>query len=818
MNLAADLRYALRVMKSNPGFTAIALAALALGIGANTAIFTVVDAVLLKPLPYPHPERIVKLVRKYTNGFGDSNSIPKYMIWRHNDVFDAMTIYTQSGPALNLGSGDRPNEVKAGTVSRDYFQVFGVTPIMGRSFSEAEDLPGGPPAAVIGYTTWQTRLGGDRNIIGQTILLNKRPYTVVGVMPKGFQSQPEGLDLWTALQADPQSTNQGHYLAVAARLKPDVTIDQARAEMKVVGEQFRRLSPQWMNKDETVGVLPMREAMVGDARLELLVLEGAVGFVLLIACANVANLLLARAAVRQREFAIRAAVGASRGRVLRQLLTESVLLAGLGGIAGLVLGTWGVHALLALVPGEIPRMTDVSGVIQTPPLDLNVAVFTLGIAILTGILFGLFPALHASNPDLASALKEGGRSGAGRRHAFIRSSLVVLEMALSLVLLIGAALLIRTFVGLRSVNPGLDPHNVLTLQTSMAGGSYPTTARVDAFATQVQQRLQTLPGVVAAGSSIMLPMQDGVDLPFNIPGKPPAQGKFEGDEQWRSVSGDYFKVFNIPLVRGRVFSERDKSNTAPAVIINEAFAKKYWPKSDPLGQSIVIGQGLGPQFADQPRQIVGIVGSVCESGLDQGLSPVMYIPQSQTPQGITELANSVIPLSWEIRTAADPMSMHTAIEREFRAVDGMIPISHVRSMDQVMSASIGRQNFNMTLLSVFAGIALLLASIGIYGLMAYSVEQRAQEIGIRMALGADRGAVLRLVVLQGMKLTVIGLAIGLAGAFGLTRLLGHLLFGVHSSDPVTFAAVAAVLALVAAFATYLPGRHAAGLNPTQTLR
>jgi putative ABC transport system permease protein len=371
MTLAADLRYALRVMKSNPGFTAIAVAALALGIGANTAIFTVIDAVLLKPLPYPHPDRIVKLERKYPNGYGDSISIPKYMIWRHNDVFEAMTIYTQGGPALNLGAGDRPNEVKAGTVSRDYFQVFGVTPMMGRSFSEGEDLPGAPAAAVLSYSMWQSRLGGDRNIIGQTILLNKRPFTVVGVMPKGFESQPAGLDLWTALQADPHSTNQGHYLAVAARLKPDVSIEQAQAEMKVVGEQFRRAYPEWMDKSESVGVRPMREAMVGDAKLELLVLEGAVGFVLLIACANVANLLLARAAVRQREFAIRAAVGASRGRVLRQLLTESVLLAGFGAAAGFVLGTWGVRALLALVPGDIPRMTDVNGVLQTPPLDFK---------------------------------------------------------------------------------------------------------------------------------------------------------------------------------------------------------------------------------------------------------------------------------------------------------------------------------------------------------------------------------------------------------------------------------------------------------------
>jgi predicted permease len=817
MSFAADIRYAFRTMKSNPGFTAIAVSALALGIGANTAIFTVVNAVLLKPLPYPNAERLVRLGRKFPNNFGSSNSIPKYMAWRHNDVFEAMTLYSDSGLALNLGVGDRPNEVKAFTVSREYFQVFGATPFRGRTFTEAEDLPDGAPAAVLSYRLWQTRMGADPAILGKTILLNKRPYTVVGIMPQGFQSE-EKVDLWTPLQADPQSTNQGHYLSAAARLKPGVDIEHARAEMKAVGEQFRRANPGWMDKAESVGVLPMQESMVGDAKFQLLVLEGAVGFVLLIACANVANLLLARSAVRQREFTIRAAIGASRGRVLRQLLTESVMLALLGGVVGLVLGTWGVRALLGLAPGGIPRITDENGVTQAPPLDWHVALFAIGVAALTGILFGLFPALHTSNADLAGAMKEGGRGGTGKRHGLIRASLVVLEMSLSLVLLIGAALLIRTFVGLRSVNAGLDPHNVLTLQTSMAGGSYPTTARVDAFSTLVEQRLRALPGVLGASTSILTPMENDVDLPFNIPGHTPAQGKWEGDEQWRSISGDYFKVFGIPLLRGRVFTDRDKGSSAPVVLIDERMVKKYWPHSDPLGQTIVIGQFLGPQFTDSPRQIVGIVGSICATGLEDGKEPVMYVPQSQVPQGITDLANSVIPLSWEIKTAGDPLAMRAVIEREFRAVDGLLPISHVRTMEQVMSSSISRQNFNMTLLTVFAGIALLLASIGIYGLMSYSVEQRAQEIGIRMALGASQGDMLRLIVLQGLKLAGLGVAIGLAAAFGLTRLLGHLLFGVQSSDPVTFAAVAAVLATVAALAAYFPARQAAAVNPTVALR
>ena len=742
------------------------------------------------------------------------------MVWRNNnDVFEAMAICPEGAPAMNLGAGDRPNEIKVASVSRGYFDVFGAKPLMGRSFTEAEDLPGGPPAIVLAYSAWQSRLGGDPGIVGRSILLNKHPYTVVGVLPKGFQPETEGTQAWISLQADPNSTNQGHYLEVIARLKPDVSIEQARAAMKVAGERFRQANPQWMDKAESAGVTPLREAMVGNAKLELLVLEGAVGFVLLIACANVANLLLARAAVRQRELTIRAAIGASRGRMLRQLLTESVLLASLGGLSGFILGTWGVRALLTLVPGEIPRLASQDGVVQAPPLDWGVAAFTAGVAILTGILFGLFPALHTSNPDLASALKEnGGRSGTGKRHNLIRSSLVVLEMALSLVLLIGAALLIRTFAGLRSVSPGIDPRGVLTLQTSLAGGAYPTTARVDAFDTEVLRRLRSMPGVEAAGATLMLPMEDDVDLPFNIAGKAPAKGKWAGDEQWRYVAGDYFRAYRVPLLRGRYFSERDKGNTAPVVIIDETMAKKYWPKADPVGQTIVIGEGLGPQFADPPRVIVGIVGSVCETGLGNGRVPVIYVPQSQTPQGLTDLANSLIPLAWVVRTAGDPMNAHAAIEREIRSVDPLIPISRVRTMDQVMSSSIGRQNFNMTLLTVFAAIALLLASIGIYGLMSYSVEQRSQEIGIRMALGASQREMLRLVVWHGMKLAVVGVVLGLAAAFGLTRLLGSMLFGVKSFDPVTFGAVAAVLAGVAALATYFPARHAAATEPVQALR
>jgi predicted permease len=818
--LLADLRYALRMMRKNWAFTGVAVAALALGIGANTAIFTVVNAVLLQPLPYREPGQLVTLGRKYPQGVSYSISIPKYMTWRNNHAFEAMALYDQGAPGFNLGSGDRPEQVKTTHVSKDYFKLFGVSPLIGRTFSEAEDLPGGAHVAVLGYDLWQSHFGGDRQIVGRTIQLNGEPYTVAGILPAGFHSTPEAA-VWISLQADPASTNQGHYLLVSARLKPGVSLETAQAEMKIVGEQFRRANPKWMDKDEGVAVQRMIDGLVRDAKMPLYVLLGAVGLVLLIACANVANLLLARAAGRQREMAIRAAIGASRVKVLRQLLTESVLLAGIGAALGFVLGSWGVRALLFLVPGNIPRLTAANGAQAViPPLDWRVALFTLGLALATGILFGLFPALHTSKPDLASTLKEGGgRAGTGLRHARARSLLVVTEVALALVLLIGAVLLIRTFVGLRTVNPGLDARNVLTLETSMAGGTYATTAKVDTFVTQMVRRIEALPGVEGAASAIALPVESEIDLPFSIAGKPPAKGgDYNGDEQWRYVSAHYFKVLHIPLLRGRTFGETDAGNSTPVVIINEAMARKYWQKEDPIGQVITIGKGLGPQFDDPPRQIVGIVGNVRETGLGNQDVGVMYLPQSQVPQGVTTLANSVLPLSWMIRTTPEPMTLRTLIEREFHLVDNVMPVSRERLMQQVIADTVSRDHFTMLLLSIFAGIALLLATIGIYGLMSYSVEQRTQEIGIRMALGAGRPDLLRLVLVQGLKLAGVGVALGLAIAYALTRVLANLLFGVKASDPITFGVVAAILAFVALAATYLPARRAAATEPVLALR
>jgi len=816
--LVADFRYAARMMRKSPVFTAVAIAALALGIGANTAIFTVVNAVLLQPLPYPQPERVMQLGRKFPGGHGWSNSVPKFMAWRQNHVFESMTLYDQGGLTLNLTAGERPEQVRGVHASADYFNVFGVHPFIGRSFTAAEDSPNGPHVVVISYSFWQSRFGGDRQLVGRTIPLNGEPYTVIGVMPPGFHSEPQE-DIWIPLQADPNSTNQGHYLGAAGRLKPGISLAAAQAEMAIAGERFRRAYPQWMDKNEGVAVLPMRAVLVEDATTPLYVLLGAVVLVLLIACANVANLLLARSASRQREMAIRSAVGASRGAVLRQLLTESLLLAGCGGILGFSLGSWGVRALLAMVPGNIPRLTNTEGQAVIPPLDWRVAAFTFGVALLTGIVFGFFPALHTSKPNLVENLKEGGRSGSSVRNTRARGALVVSEMALALVLLVGAVLLIRTFVGLRTVNPGFDAHNVLTMTTSMAGSTYSTSAKVGEFVHQVTQRIEALPGVAASSASISLPANACCDLPFTIAGKPPAKGdKYNGDEEYRSISPHYFRVFHISMLRGRPFNDTDGERSARVVIINEALARKYWPKEDPLGKVITIGQGLGPEFEDPPRQIVGIVANAREKRLNDADPPVLYVPQSQVPDGFTRLANNVIPLSWAVRSTGSPLGLRAAIQREFRAVDALMPVAHQRLMEDVLAEGIARDRFTMLLLSVFAGIALLLAAIGIYGLMSYSVDQRTQEIGVRMALGAGRPDLLRLVVGQGLKLAGIGVVLGLAIAYGLTRALASLLFGVKAADPLTFGSVALILFLIALAAVWFPARRAAAVQPVEALR
>jgi len=820
-NLTSDLRHSVRVLIKSPAFTTVAVAALALGIGANTAIFTVVNKVLLEPLPYPDSARIMRIARGFPAGTGNSISIPKFMTWQKaNQTFAAIAMYDFSGPGLNLGEGDHPEQVKAIHVTADYFAVFGVTPIAGRTFLKEEDLPGGPKVALLSGDLWKTRFGGDPALIGKPLLLGGAPFTVVGVLPASFHSDPPA-DVFLPFQADPNSTNQGHIYLVAGRLKPGVSIEAARANMKIAGEQFRQANPLWMDKTETVAVVPLQEDVVGSVRLPLLILSGAVAFVLLIACANVANLLLARATGRQKEIAVRTALGAGRWRLFRQLLSESLVLASASGVLGFALGTWGVKLLLALAPGNLPRINSEEHVTSAvTALDWHVLAFALGVSLLTGILFGVLPALRISRLDVNAVLKEGGgRSGSGLRHNRVRSVLVVAETALAVILLVGAALMIRTFAGLRSVETGFDAHNVLTMQTSLSNGRYDSTTKAATMIRQAAERLEAIPGVQAASATVALPLETQIDLPFTIDAHPPSNGdRYNGDEQWRFVSPHYFSVYRIPLLRGRMFDNRDTGSSDHVVIINQAMAKKYWPNEDPIGQRITIGKGLGADFAEPARQIVGIVGNVREAGLSSRYQGVMYVPEAQITDPLTRLANNLLPLNWAIRANGDSGALSAAMRREFLTVDAQLSVAKIRTMDQVISETTARQNFNTLLLTIFAGLALMLAAVGIYGLMSYAVEQRLQELGIRMALGAGGSDMLRLVVGQGMKLTGIGAILGLAAAFGLARLLASLLFGVKTTDPLTYAAVALVLCSVAMLACLIPALRASRIDPVIALR
>jgi putative ABC transport system permease protein len=814
-NLVQDVRYAGRTLRRSPGFMITAVLALALGIGANTAIFSVVNTVLLQPLAYPEPERLVQLELSGPQGNGNITSIPKYMVWREQtQVFQDVAAYDLGGPGVNLTSGDRPEQLKGVHVSASFFRVFGARLVAGRTFSPDEDRPGGPALAVITGGLWK-RLGADPNFVGKSLVLGDEPYTVTGIMDADFTSDPPA-DIYLPLRADPNSADQAHYLRAAARLKAGVGLEQAKAAMKQAAEEYKRKFPRAMDPKEGFTAEPLRDTVVGDVRKSLLVLVGAVSFVLLIACANVANLLLARATIRKREIAIRAAIGAGRAALIRQLLTESVMLSMAGGVLGLGIGYIGVRALLAINPGNIPRIGEHgSGVV----LDWRVLVFTLGVSLLTGIVFGLVPALSASRADLNLTLKESGqRSGGGLRQNKARSILVVVEMALALVLLVGAALLLRTFMILRGVNPGFDAHNVLTMQMSLTGKRFETAAGVAQLVREAERRVDSLPGVNSLASTCCLPLEGGFGLPFTIEGRPLTNGPYHGGGSWHIVSPRYFEVFRIPLLRGRVFTDRDDGGAAPVVLINEGLAKQFWQNSDPVGQRITIGKGVGPEFEEPPREIIGIVGDVRNQGLDNNPDPIMYVPVAQVKDGVTALNNRIIPITWSVRTSVEPNSLSKEIQEELRTASGGLPVGHVRSMQEVRGESTSRTDFNMTLLVIFAGVALLLAAIGIYGLIAYSVQQRTQEIGIRMALGASLQDVRKMVVKQGMTLALIGVVLGVGAALGVTRLMTSLLYGVKASDPIVIVSAAVALGGVALLATYVPAMRASRVDPIVSLR
>src|SRR5579883_589237 len=812
-----DLKHSLRMFGQSPGFTITAVAALALGIGANTAIFSIINTVLLRPIPYPDPDRLVIFTLTSPGGSGPGASATKFNVWREQtSVFQDVSAVAQG--TMNLTGMDNPEQIQAARVTASMFPLFGLGIAHGRGFTEDEDRPHGARVVVLSDEFWTRRFGGDPGIIGKTIFLSGELYQVVGVTAAENKMEADPpIDIYVPFQIDPNSTDQAHYFTAFARLKPGVTLGMARAQLQLAADEFRRRFPGTgaLGPKDGFSVQPLHDLVVSGVRDLLLVLASAVGLVLLIACANVANLLLVRATGRRREIAIRAAMGAGRGRIVRQLLTESVVLALAGGALGLALGIVGIRALLPIYPGSIPRLGPHGAYLS---IDGNVLTFTLLVSLVTGILFGVIPAFQASRTDLTSVLKEaGGRGGTGFRQNKARSLLVITEMALALILLVAAALLIRTYMALRSVDPGFDHHNVLTAQMSLDGSRFQKTAGVAQVIREGILRIQGLPGVEAASTTCCLPLEGGYGLPFIIVGRP-LDGPSHGGGGWRPISAGYFDVFRIPILRGRAFDERDDASGPPVVIINQAMAKRFWPKGDPLGSELVIGKGVGPEFEEPARQIVGVAGDSRDAGLNRNPAPVMYVPAAQVRDGITALNSRIGPLMWVVRTRVPPYSLSQPIQAALREASGGLPLARIRSMDEVVARSTARQDFNMLLLTIFAGAALLLAAIGIYGLMAYSVAQRTQEIGIRMALGAQARDVRRMVVLQGLGLALVGVVVGIAAALGLSKAIASFLFGVTAWDPVVFGTVPVLLGSVALLAVWIPARRATRVDPLDALR
>jgi putative ABC transport system permease protein len=806
-----DIRYGIRMLLKAPSVSIVATIALALGIGANTAIFSVVNAVLLRPLPFANSEGLMNVwetdaTRGYQRG---SASYPNFVDWREqNHVFERMSTY-HTNDFILTGRGES-TRLQGAVVNADLFPLLGVAPVLGRGFLPDEDKPGeSGRVVVLSQELFQKRFNSDPNTVGQSMVLDGKNFTVVGVMPQAFQFpiQNEPVELWTTAAIDregeePITDERGaHYMNVIARLKPGVSKEQAKAEMVSISA---RLEQQYPDKDlhKSSNVEPTLEALVGDIRPALLILLGAVGCVLLIACANVANLLLARAMTRHKEMAIRSALGASRMRVVRQLLTESVLLSLAGGGLGLFLAVWWSDLLVALGKENIPRALQVG-------MDWRVLGFTLVVSLLTGITFGLVPAIQSSKSELTESLKEGGRggSGEGARRNRVRGVLVVSELAIAVVLLVGAALLIQSLWRLRHVSPGFESQNLLTFVVGISETKYPT-EKQDQFYRDLVTRLQSLPGVRSAGSVIPLPLSgDLFRISFETEGRPVAKGDLPSADFF-SVSNDYFTTLGVPLMKGREFSERDGEKAPGVIIVNQAFAKKFFPNEDPIGKRIKPGISTGENKPDW-REIVGVVADVRNRNLSSELRVGYFVPQAQIPFN---------QMTMVVRTTNDPHTLITAVQNEVHSMDKELPVFSIKTMDEYISATVAAPRFNTTLLGIFASVALVLTMVGLYGVMSYSVAQRTNEIGIRMALGAQTRDVLRLIVSQGFKLVLIGLGTGLVGAFALMKVISSLLFGVTWKDPLTFAIVAVVLAFVALLACYIPARRATRLDPLNALR
>jgi len=796
--LLQDIRFAFRILRKSPGFTAVATIALALGIGANTAIFSVIHAVLLRPLPYTDPAAIVE-INEAMRGSLQSVSPPNFLDWKsQNRTLSGIAAYQDS--TMTLGGGSVAQRLDAGFVGADLFGVLGVSPFMGRGFLASEERQGGALVVVLGYGIWQRRFGADPQMVGRSLKFEGKDYQVIGVMPRSF-TFPGEIDLWFPLVLTDRDTNPGqrgaHYLNVVARLKPGVSVEQAYADLSAIE---RSIATQFSTvQGYGVWVRPLLDAMVGDVRRPLLMLLGAVGFVLLIACVNVSNLLLARAAGRRVEIAVRCALGAGRWRIVRQLLAESVMLSLAGGLLGVLLAGWGVRALSSVLPQDLPRSSSI---------DVNglVLLFSVLVSVSTGLLFGVAPAAYASTPDLSAFLKDArrdGRSASG--HGTFRSVLIAAEVALALVLLAGAGLAIRSFERLNRIDPGFDPNHVLSLSLSLPEARYPDVASVARFYKTYVEALAAQPGVIAAGAVMRPPLsQGGLGGTFSI------IGRDAGDDQRmqvRPATPGYFETLRIPVRRGRYFSAIDGELGAHVAIVSDEAARRFWPGEDPIGKRIRIHVSIGVR--EREREIVGVVGDVKIRTLEAAAAPVVYVPHAQY------VADEMTVV---VRTAGEPLASVPLVTAQLAQIDREVALTNVRPAERMVSASVAQPRFRMLMLGLFALIALGLAAVGLYGVMAYSVGERRGELGLRIALGADSGDVLRLVLRQGLMPVGIGIAVGLLGAGALTRIMSTLFFDVSPFDPITFTAVPVLLAVVAAIACYIPARRATRVDPLAALR
>lgn len=814
-NLLQDLRYGARTLIKNPGLAIVIVLSLALGIGANTAIFSVTSALLLKPLPYPRPDRLAILWLR-SPGLGIPQDWPspgEYMdVKTRNHVFEETAL--AQGRTVTLTGIDQPERVAVINSTTSLFHMLGARAFIGRLFLPQEDQPGQPVTAVLSYGFWKSKFGGNPNILNTTLTLNGKQATVVGVLVPGFSLNHEVMptvsgidkgDIFMPLPLAPDAVNDrgNENFNVLARMKSGVTRQEAQADVDVIAARIREIDKR--DPTFTISVVPLLEQVVGNVRRTVLVLFGAVGLVLLIACANVANLLLARASGRQKEIAVRAALGASRLRLVRQMLTESVFLSVLGGAAGIWIAAWSLYAVRTINPGNIPRLDDVG-------IDGPVLLFTLGISVLTGIVFGLVPALRVSRTDLNVALKAGGRSGTdgGGLHATrdkLRGLLVAVEIALSLMLLVGAGLLVRSFARLQNVPPGFNPDHVISMLVSASGPKYREPAPIIHFYQTVSDRVRNLPGVISVGAAGELPLTSEISWGgITVEGYTPPSSEPELQVDMREADAGYFQTMKIPLLGGRFFSATDTNTSQLVVLIDEKMSKRFWPHGDAIGHRVRPG---GPKSTSPWYTIIGTVGVVKQYGLDLDTRMVVYYPCTQN------VSNSMYVVA---RTSSDPASLAGAIVGEVHAIDSDVPVYNISTMDARVSRSLARQRFSMDMLGAFAGFALLLAAVGVYGVMSYLVTQGTRDIGVRIALGAQQSDILRLVLKQGMMLTLVGIVAGLAGAAALSRVMGSLLFGVDSTDFVTFTSVAILLAIIAFAACYIPARRAMRVDPLVALR